>query len=164
MTIKEYIALSARTDADLGDFNNSLHWRLGAVNEFGEFLSPLKKAVVKGEDPDREKLVDELGDVFWYVAKGARLTGFSLPETYGYLQATDLITFIKQFHEYWGKEDVMGLLCVLIGLANFYEIEIPEILIKNLAKLQARHPEGFDINNQKYTDAEIEAIGEATTK
>lgn len=157
MNIKDYIKKSARTDADLGD-KNEIHWLLGSKNEFGELLSPLKKALVKGVEPDKNKLLDETGDVFWYISKGARQTNMIMPDTYAYEQTDDLITLIIQFDYYWEKKDALGLIFTMFNFCDMYELNVETVLQKNIDKLMARHPEGFDINNKKYTKKEQDAI------
>jgi NTP pyrophosphatase (non-canonical NTP hydrolase) len=40
---------------------------LGLAGESGEVVDYLKKVLIHGEELDRSKLVDELGDVMWYI-------------------------------------------------------------------------------------------------
>lgn len=41
---------------------------LALCGEAGELANVLKKSLRKGVEPDREKMLDELGDVLWYAA------------------------------------------------------------------------------------------------
>jgi NTP pyrophosphatase (non-canonical NTP hydrolase) len=159
MNFKEYIEASKRTDADLGE-RNSVHWQLGIFNEFGELTSPLKKSWVKNENPliNSDKLTDELGDVCWYLAKGCRITNFEVSLTYAYEERSNIIDIIKSFCKVYIEEDIMGMFCTLQNFCNLYEIDFEEALDKNIAKLQVRHPEGFNINNLKHTKEELDAI------
>lgn len=155
MKIKEYIAQSARTDADLG-INNHFHWLIGSKNEFGEFLGVIKKSLFK--ELNLVKMGDELGDTCFYIAKGCRLENFKMPDEYGYIKADNILEFVYQFDEYWKNKDVMGLLCVIVGICELYGLNLEEILQKNIDKLMVRHPEEFNIENTKHTKEEIDAI------
>jgi NTP pyrophosphatase (non-canonical NTP hydrolase) len=57
---------------------------LGLAGEAGEVANIVKKAVFHGKTLDRERLRDELGDVFWYFAllcDGANLSLQEIIET-----------------------------------------------------------------------------------
>ena len=45
---------------------------LGVAGESGEYADLIKKQLYHGHAPDREKALDELGDILWYVAYAAR--------------------------------------------------------------------------------------------
>lgn len=42
---------------------------MGLCGEAGECIDLVKKSLFQGHDLDREKLIDELGDVLWYAAQ-----------------------------------------------------------------------------------------------
>lgn len=44
-----------------------LNWALG-LGEVGELQNIIKKWVFHGHSEDREAIIDELGDILWYVA------------------------------------------------------------------------------------------------
>jgi NTP pyrophosphatase (non-canonical NTP hydrolase) len=44
-----------------------MHGFLGIASESGELLSLAKKMYVKDKLPDRDDVVDELGDLLWYI-------------------------------------------------------------------------------------------------
>jgi len=70
MEMEEYQNLAMRTDADQKDAMEQLeNGIIGAANEFGELLGPLKKWKFQGHDLDLEALVEESGDGMWYVAQ-----------------------------------------------------------------------------------------------
>jgi NTP pyrophosphatase (non-canonical NTP hydrolase) len=55
---------------------------IGLANESGEALGKLKK-VLRGDktmDEQRESIIDECGDVYWYLANTASDLGISLSE------------------------------------------------------------------------------------
>lgn len=45
-----------------------LHAGMGMVTEAGEFLDQLKKVIFYGKEMDEVNLVEELGDLLWYMA------------------------------------------------------------------------------------------------
>lgn len=51
---------------------------LGLVGEAGEVSEPIKKHLHYGRPLDREELVNELGDVLWYLAELCTILGLSL--------------------------------------------------------------------------------------
>lgn len=53
---------------------------LGLAGEAGEVADYLKKVIGHGREFDRDKLVDELGDVLWYVSQLAHIHGITMSE------------------------------------------------------------------------------------
>lgn len=97
MTPTEYLVASARTEntpdfiqlraGALTDslaeqrFNAGLmHAAMGIVTEAGEFIDVLKKLTIYSKPVDRVNLVEELGDIAWYIALACRTLGVSLEE------------------------------------------------------------------------------------
>lgn len=70
---------------------------LGITGEAGEVVDYIKKIVFHGHKYEQDKLIEELGDLMWYVS----------------------------------------------ALANFYKIDMNEVLNKNIEKLLKRYPNGF---------------------
>jgi NTP pyrophosphatase (non-canonical NTP hydrolase) len=56
------------------------HAGMGMATESGEFLDTLKKARFYGKKLDHDNLVEEAGDLLWYVAAAAAGLGVSLEE------------------------------------------------------------------------------------
>lgn|SRR5574342_262018 len=83
MNANDYQHLAARTLIDRPDAEYTpdeliMVWSaLGLVGEAGEAANLIKKAVFHRHDFDQSKLVDELGDILWYIA--AIMTGLDLP-------------------------------------------------------------------------------------
>lgn len=50
----------------------------GLCGESGECIDLVKKFLYQGHELDREKLMDELSDVAWYLAVTARAIGYDL--------------------------------------------------------------------------------------
>ena len=68
MNFKEYIPLAIRTCKPLPFADHINHMGLGIVGEMGEIVDQLKKAYIYGKAIDQVNIVEEVGDVAWYVA------------------------------------------------------------------------------------------------
>jgi len=53
---------------------------LGVNGEAGEVAELYKKAFRKGDLPDTERVIDELGDVLYYIARLSGFLGYDLTE------------------------------------------------------------------------------------
>ena len=97
MTPNEYLQASARTEhtplfIETGDglgsagddrmYSQLMHAAMGMVTESGEFIDALKKLVIYGKTLDRTNLVEELGDLQWYIALACRALGVSFEEVF----------------------------------------------------------------------------------
>lgn len=87
LTAEQYIPLAMSTCSpnfhpELVD-PQLLHASMGLVTEAGEFQDALKKAFFYGKELDKANLVEELGDVAWYIAIACNHLGVSLEETFG---------------------------------------------------------------------------------
>ena len=81
MDINEYQKLALRTSR--GELDNEQHLMngcLGLAGEAGECCDLLKKRNFQDGREIREKLIDELGDVLWYVSETAAGLGVWLDE------------------------------------------------------------------------------------
>lgn len=77
MNANEYQLLAMRTAAGGKSLLNAA---LGLAGESGEVADLIKKAKFQGHPLDEDKLVEELGDVLWYVALAAEVLGVSLED------------------------------------------------------------------------------------
>ena len=68
MKFSEYIPLAIRTCKSLPFADHINHMGLGIVGEMGEIVDQLKKAYIYGKPLDQVNIVEEVGDVAWYVA------------------------------------------------------------------------------------------------
>lgn len=71
MTPREYLELSATTASP--ESHDLAHYVLGIASEAGEIADILKAHHAYGKDLDREHLLEEIGDLNWYVANLLRL-------------------------------------------------------------------------------------------
>lgn len=69
MTVQEYQREAMRTkNANLSPSDHLLEGALGLNGEAGEIADMLKKHLFQGHDFKKPDLIDELGDVMWYIA------------------------------------------------------------------------------------------------
>ncbi len=81
MTINEYQKLAMVTkNPELKDRDLLINSVMGLCGESGEVIDLVKKHVSHGHPLNREKLIDELGDVAWYLAECADAIGITLEE------------------------------------------------------------------------------------
>lgn len=76
--MKNYISLATRSECDYGPaalrlvkdprLIRLLHAAMGLSTESGELLDALKKHIYYGKDLDLVNLLEESGDLFWYLA------------------------------------------------------------------------------------------------
>lgn len=78
MTLNEYQVAADRTSGDLSSWDKIRNGCYGLNGEAGECIDILKKVEFQGHDFDPAKLLDELGDVLWYVAQTATGLGVTL--------------------------------------------------------------------------------------
>lgn len=68
MTGNEYQQRALRTASAQTARELILNGVMGLSGESGECIDIVKKHMFQGHNLDREKLIDELGDVLWYIA------------------------------------------------------------------------------------------------
>lgn len=88
MTNEEYINNAVRTEAkDYGQAGEraawgirGLHAAIGCATESGELLDAFKKSVFYGRPLDRTNVIEEVGDLMWYIALMADELEFTFEE------------------------------------------------------------------------------------
>lgn len=80
MTLNDYQVAADRTSGNLSPWDKVRNGCYGLNGEAGECIDILKKVEFQGHTFDPEKMLDELGDVLWYVAQAATGLGVSLQE------------------------------------------------------------------------------------
>ena len=70
MTINEYQKLAMTTlNKELSNEQALLNGCMGLCGESGEVIDLLKKHLSQGHDLNKEKMIEEIGDVAWYIAE-----------------------------------------------------------------------------------------------
>jgi NTP pyrophosphatase (non-canonical NTP hydrolase) len=81
MELNEFQRKSARTlNYALSDNDQLLNCAIGVSGEAGEMLEIMKKYFFQGHDFDKAKVMEELGDVFFYIAGMCTAMGVSLDD------------------------------------------------------------------------------------
>ncbi len=79
MKVNDYQQLAMTTlNPQLGPKDVLINSVMGLCGESGECIDIVKKWLAQGHDLDKDKLIDELGDVAWYLAECATALGVSL--------------------------------------------------------------------------------------
>lgn len=81
MTPNDYQSLAQRTsNKSLSNYDKIRNGCYGLCGESGECIDLLKKHEFQGHELNEEKLIDELGDVLWYIAQTAAGLGISMDD------------------------------------------------------------------------------------
>lgn len=81
MTVNEYQKLAMTTlNPALDKKDVLINGVMGLCGESGEAIDIVKKHLAHGHELDRESLINELGDVAWYLAETATALDVSLEE------------------------------------------------------------------------------------
>lgn len=81
MTINEYQRLAMTTlNKELTDREILMNGVMGLCGESGEAIDIVKKHVFQGHELNREHLLEEIGDVAWYLAELATVLDVDLEE------------------------------------------------------------------------------------
>jgi NTP pyrophosphatase (non-canonical NTP hydrolase) len=79
LDFKEYSLLAERTiNKELRNQDLIVNGCMGLCGEAGETIDVLKKSMFQGHDLNRTKMMDELGDVLWYINETAKGLSISL--------------------------------------------------------------------------------------
>ena len=80
MTINEYQQEATRTENHKGGhcYGMLVNGVMGLCGESGECMDIVKKYLFQGHDLDTNHLIEELGDVAWYLATTAASQGYTL--------------------------------------------------------------------------------------
>jgi NTP pyrophosphatase (non-canonical NTP hydrolase) len=87
MSSSEYIANALRAESKEYSFEGVAgltprieHSIIGIASEAGELMDVVKKCKIYGKDLDRVNLIEEMGDIMWYLALASDELGISFEE------------------------------------------------------------------------------------
>ncbi len=81
MTGNEYQKLAMATlNKDIPQKDLLLNASMGLCGESGEVVDLLKKHIFQGHPLDENKVIDELGDIAWYLAEAATALNIDLED------------------------------------------------------------------------------------
>ncbi len=98
LTLREYQTLALRTTVDR--CWNLANAGLGLTGESGEAAELIKKHLFQGHELNSERLVEELGDVLWYIALTAEILGVGLED----IARKNIEKLKKRYPIFSGKE------------------------------------------------------------
>ena len=81
LSFEEYQRLAMVTCKDYDNIREAYaNIGLGLAGESGEVVDIIKKYLVAGKEIDKNHLVEELGDVMWYIAEACKFFDLSMQE------------------------------------------------------------------------------------
>ena len=150
MTLREYRQACERTKMNLPKDEWQEYLRIGALGELGELLNLLKKYRWHGHEFERERVVDELGDVLWHVVQIVpndaylEFYGCGLGGSLHNVEGNAIRQIEMMMNRLLSKKYESFLMQILELLIVIFEIDPQEVVAYNIAKLQKRYPDGFD--------------------
>lgn len=172
MKIEEYKELANSTMADLGsEASDFAHMSLGITSELGELF-------LAGENEDTVNIIEEHGDLNWFVAGICKIYNFGFTELYNeamtikedqevpkeaFTSVFGIADLSKGLLAYGKPVDRKKLKSLLVKFFIFLKaISIEEdfdylhSLQKNIEKLKARFPDKFDADKAINRDTDNE--------
>lgn len=81
MDLNEYQLLALRTEKKFPNrLDRLVHAALGVTSDAGELATAVKATFAYNKDLDFENIVEEIGDVLWYLALAADAVGVTLSD------------------------------------------------------------------------------------
>ena len=84
MTLDEYQNWTKRTEQETPRETQITEYVFGATGELGEVVDLVKKNIFNGHQASHDRLCEELGDLFWYLARLAAKYNIKLSEVIEY--------------------------------------------------------------------------------
>ena len=166
MNLNEYQKLAQRTSGDGHD--RVKNGCMGLIGESGEIVDLLKKHMFqsKADTPfPKEKIINEMGDVLWYVAETVSGMGLDLRTA---LDSSDEYVFREPItleecsvllcsvatsayvrcyvdkHYEIAAQEICYIYATLLEMCKKIDTTIDEVATTNIEKLKKRYPDGFD--------------------
>lgn len=182
MNLNDYQLQAMRTSPE--DHDRLKNGCLGLIGESGEIVDIVKKYMFqsKADTPlPVDKLIDEMGDVLWYIAEtvsGMGLDLWTALKGNGELEFKGSITleecavllssvatstytrcFVEKNYEI-AIYEIHYIYATLMEMCKKINTTIDEVAERNIAKLKKRYPDGFDpersMNRPEYTQSRTE--------
>ena len=181
--MKNYVELAIRTESVISSITNIdfrlLHASLGISTEIGELVH--NRTYLGDSDLQKLNLIEELGDLNWYIAIACDVLNLDfnrmieaniskvLPNNLDVLviKSSELLDLFKKNIYYRKNFDYKRIIMIiedivsaLIELIKENDLNLDEILDKNIKKLTARYPNKFDSNKaiNRNLDAEHKTL------
>lgn len=174
MDLQMYQKHAKRTmNWELDDNGQLTNFGLGIVGEFGEVDEILE--AIKETDEEVNKITDEVGDVFWYIANFCTFLGIDWRELFpqkkkrlklgiasriAFRHAAKISDIIKKttaqghaLNQSGVTTNLKGLMDSLMSILAYYGLTAQEVCAYNHLKLVKRYPNGFE--SKRSTEREI---------
>lgn len=170
MEIQQYQQEAKRTLHIMSDDRDRLHMVAGVISEVGEIVDIYKRHLAYGKELDKVHVLEEIGDVFWYIVNWASIKNtilenpsdpiytipYDLDDPYKPTSEIDVF-FSFIYHLHFGEiQNMLNMwrhVCICLG---FNDKDIEKSLDKNIAKLKVRYPEKFTEENALNRNVEKE--------
>lgn len=104
MNFNEYQEMAQRTSNTNNHFDKIENGVMGLNGEAGECIDIVKKWSYQGHPLDEEQMIEELGDVLWYIAETAEGIGYSMEE----IAVNNIEKLKKRYPEGFSEEKSMN--------------------------------------------------------
>lgn len=158
MTFDDYQKLAKLTNVDLNTIKkNECHMQAGVITELAEVMDLYKKKLAYGKEITMLNLVEEIGDVFWYIAnelsfrdmmlEGVYFLGDDFKHQKGELLEKEpewiideIGWIIYKITQTWDFEE---LFVSMLNLCHGFSIDPLECMNANINKLKVRFGDKF---------------------
>lgn len=168
MNFEQYRKEAARTCVVLDDESHRQHMILGIISEVGELADAYKKHLAYGKELDKVNVLEEIADIFWYVANWVNTRPEYSSSEVKFIKSKDLetgeeettpsdffFTYLQTLH--LGKLNGLVNKTFSLGIHLGFTIEeVEKALDNNIAKLRVRYPEKFTQEKAMNRDLESE--------
>lgn len=161
MNWNEYVSLANRTAKPLPYTEQLMHSRLGVSTEIGELLDCYKRCWIYGKELDKTHVMEEIGDICWYVALEC-MNCHSDALDFNLQSQLDIVQFQattetrvlaaaigKLGGVFWESPKPANCIAVILAcreLCRVEGIDFERCLRNNIAKLAARYGDKYSDN------------------
>ena len=163
MTLTDYQIQAKRTCPSLGSKEvDILHMKRGVFTECAEIIDALKKRDAYGKTLDIVNIIEEIGDLCWYVTNWCTFENqtFKARGSVWVIEKTEQdVDFLIDRIIVESKEDVVDfddIVDRIYDLCKVFYVELEHCLEKNIEKLKIRYPEKFDAEKALNRNLEAE--------
>lgn len=171
MTLGKYAQLAQRTSRKEPGFNHVTCGIMGLIGETGEVVDAIKKWKFQSKNDTPFpvcKLIEELGDVMWYVVEFCEaihmdIGDMPVKEPYNHYDTPEQAA-IGLMREVMcavidgpetDRNDIVSVIANISGmLEDFCNVSLSDAMNVNINKLMKRYPEGFDAERSQNRDPE----------
>ena len=154
MTTQEYQLEAARTLPRLGFNKDVRHMQMGVKTELGELLDAFKKHYIYGKPLDKVNLLEEAGDVLWYIAGDYTINdeAFVIYKPDFKIKSTEEV--VDRLMKAMSIDYIPEVTSTIVALCEYLVFDIENVMEVNIAKLRARSDKQF--NAEKFLNRDLD--------